>query len=160
MPSLLSHFSLSLLSLLHYRATALALPTTDTNTVTNALTTTAISKREMGITIMCPSSRAPEFGSVSGAWHVLEHLKTLDNGPRLPDVSMEDNCRRMGCAEDTGVFWCVKDVSCFSAVLRFVFSFLSSSSCVPPPFVLHPVYPVFSLRSGCLLFGMTPTIHG
>ncbi|KAH7625160.1 hypothetical protein B0T09DRAFT_352437 [Sordaria sp. MPI-SDFR-AT-0083] len=104
MPSLKSilSLSLSLLSLLQYHTNALALPT-------NEHDTTTISKREMNITLICPSTRAPVFGSVSGAWKILEHLKTLDNEPPLPTVAMEDGCRRMGCQEGTGVFWCVRD---------------------------------------------------
>lgn len=119
MPSLKSilSLSLSLLSLLQYHTNALALPT-------NEHDTTTISKREMNITLICPSTRAPVFGSVSGAWKILEHLKTLDNEPPLPTVAMEDGCRRMGCQEGTGVFWCVRDVSNFSAVVRFLFPVL------------------------------------
>ncbi|KAK3491174.1 uncharacterized protein B0T23DRAFT_454760 [Neurospora hispaniola] len=64
------------------------------------------------VTLICPSPRAPQFGSTSGAWKVLNHLKTLDNnGPPLPGAfEHADGCRRMmGCEEGLGVFWCVGD---------------------------------------------------
>lgn len=68
-------------------------------------------KTSISITLICPSPLAPQFGSTSGAWKVIEHLKTLEYGPALPTVIMGDGCRRMGCQEGLGVFWCVKDAS-------------------------------------------------
>ncbi|KAK3493463.1 hypothetical protein B0T13DRAFT_518221 [Neurospora crassa] len=87
---------------------------TKTN-VTESITTT--NNLLDNVTLICPSPRAPQFGSISGAWKVLNHLKTLDNnGPPLPEVEILEHadgwwCGRMGCEEGLGVFWCVGDVA-------------------------------------------------
>ncbi|KAL0471190.1 hypothetical protein QR685DRAFT_440719 [Neurospora intermedia] len=81
--------------------------------VTESITTT--NNLPENVTLICPSPRAFHFGSISGAWKVPNHLKTLDNGPPLPDVDVEHAddgwCRRMGYEEGLGVFWCVGDVA-------------------------------------------------
>ncbi|KAK3345647.1 hypothetical protein B0H65DRAFT_525730 [Neurospora tetraspora] len=111
MSSLKSLLSLGLLSLLQYHA-ALALPTSEPQT-SNSLTPRYATTDwpHYDVTLICPSPRAPDFGSTSGAWKILNHLKTLENGPPLPGVEHEDGCSRMGCQEGLGVFWCVRNVA-------------------------------------------------
>ncbi|KAK3396840.1 hypothetical protein B0T20DRAFT_356434 [Sordaria brevicollis] len=70
-------------------------------------------KREdisISITLVCPSPKAPQFGPTSGAWKVIEQLKLLAFEPAPPTMGMASGCRRMGCDEGLGVFWCVQDI--------------------------------------------------